>query len=44
MRQTLKKVFVVQGEEEEALPFAQKIKDELAVQAVVPYIGESVVL
>lgn len=44
MRGSLKKVFVVQGEEEESLPLAQKIKDELAVEALIPTIGEEVVL
>ncbi len=44
MRGSLKKVFVVQGEEDQALPLAQKIKDELAVSTEVPELGASVVL
>lgn len=44
MRNHLKKVFIVQGEEEEAVPLAQKIQDELAVPAEVPQPGESAVL
>ena len=44
MRQDLKKVFVVQGEEEQSRALAQKIRDELAVEAVMPKIGEEVVL
>lgn len=42
MRHSLKKVFVVQGEEKASYALAQKIKDELAVEAVVPEIGEQV--
>lgn len=44
MRQTLKKVFVVQGEEEASLALAQKIKDEIAVEAAVPSLGDKFVL
>jgi predicted metal-dependent RNase len=44
MRASLKRVFVVQGEEKEAIPLAQKIRDEFAVEAEVPNAGESVVL
>jgi len=44
MRFTLKKVFVVQGEEEQSLPLAQKIKDNLAVNAEVPFPAETVML
>ncbi|RJP44924.1 MBL fold metallo-hydrolase [Candidatus Parcubacteria bacterium] len=36
MRTTLKKVFVVQGEDESSEALARKIRDELAVPAVVP--------
>jgi len=36
MRLALKKVFLIHGEEEEAVPLAQKFRDELAVEAVVP--------
>ncbi len=44
MQPRLKKVFVVQGEDDESLPFAQKIKDELALEAEVPEAGTGVVL
>ncbi|MEK7086885.1 MAG: MBL fold metallo-hydrolase [Patescibacteria group bacterium] len=44
MRGHLKKVFVIQGEEEQSLALAQKIKDELAIEAITPSIGETVVL
>jgi len=44
MRNRVKKVFVVQGEEDQAVAFAQKIKDELAVETAVPSIGETAVL
>ena len=41
MRKTLKKVFVVQGENKASEVLAQKIRDELAITAVVPKRGES---
>jgi len=41
-RKKIKKVFVVQGEEESAGHLAVKIKDTLAVNAVVPNLGEVV--
>ena len=44
MRLDLKKVFVVQGEEDQSSPFANKIKDEFAVEAIVPSEGESFML
>ncbi len=44
MRQSLKKVFVVQGEEESSAALARKIVDDLAVEAEVPKAGETVVL
>jgi len=44
MRLNVKKVFVVQGEEDQSLPLAQKIRDELAVEAEVPSPGDTVVL
>jgi len=44
MRQSLKRVFVVQGEAQESAALAQKIRDELAVQAVIPSAGETVEL
>ncbi|KKQ23396.1 MAG: RNA-metabolising metallo-beta-lactamase [Candidatus Wolfebacteria bacterium GW2011_GWC1_37_10] len=40
-RRNLKKVFVVQGEEDQSIPLAQKIIDELAVEAEVPLRGDS---
>jgi len=42
MRKTLKKVFVVQGEQKSSEVLAAKIRDELAVNAEVPKVGESV--
>ncbi len=44
MRTTLKKVFLVHGEENSAKALAQKIIDELAVNAVVPVVGQTVEL
>lgn len=44
MRMSLKKVFVVQGEEEASNVLAQKIRDEYAVNAVVPEPSSEVVL
>lgn len=44
MRQSLKKVFVVQGEPQSSAALAQKIRDELAIVAEVPNLGEKVVL
>ncbi|MFH1161675.1 MAG: MBL fold metallo-hydrolase [Candidatus Jorgensenbacteria bacterium] len=44
MRLSAKRVFVVQGEETEELLLAQKIRDELAMEAVVPEAGEMVTL
>lgn len=43
-RHTLRRAFVVQGEPEQSGALAVKIKDELAVDAVVPKTGESVIL
>jgi len=44
MRHTLKKAFIVQGEEGPSSALAQKMIDELAVEAVIPNLGEEVVL
>lgn len=44
MRNDLKRVFVVQGEEEASTALAQKIRDDLALDAVIPKSGDSVVL
>jgi metallo-beta-lactamase family protein len=41
MRLSLNKVFIVQGEEEEAVPFAQKIRDELALTTEIPGPGST---
>jgi metallo-beta-lactamase family protein len=41
MRASLKKVFVTHGEQVSAEVLAQKIRDELAVRAVVPKVGET---
>src|SRR3989344_5125745 len=42
-RALFKKVFVVQGEEDQSLPLARKIEDELAIKAIVPSLGEEYV-
>ena len=42
MKGSAKKVFVVQGELDQAIPLSAKIRDELAVDAVVPDPGETV--
>lgn len=44
MRLKLKKVFVVQGEEDQALGLARKIQDELAIEAEAPLAGETILL
>jgi metallo-beta-lactamase family protein len=44
MRHTLKKVFVVQGEDESSQALKQKIEDELAIAAEVPKEKESVMI
>jgi len=44
MRGSLRKIFVVQGEPTESLSLAQRIRDDLAVEAEIPKVGESVVL
>jgi metallo-beta-lactamase family protein len=44
LRQSLKKVFVVQGEDRSSMVLAQKIRDEMAVMTEVPKIGETVEL
>ena len=43
-RLTLKKIFLVQGEEDQMIPFAQKIRDELAIETMIPLMGEEIVL
>lgn len=37
----LKKVFLVHGEEENSVPFAEKIQSELGIEVVIPGLGES---
>ncbi|OHB22909.1 MAG: hypothetical protein A2939_04260 [Parcubacteria group bacterium RIFCSPLOWO2_01_FULL_48_18] len=44
MHQSLKKIFVVQGEEKPAQALAQRIKDELGVPTLIPKLGEVVKL
>lgn len=44
MRLSLKKLFVVQGEEDAENALAQKVRDELAVDAVLPEYGQPFVL
>lgn len=44
MKETLKKVFVVQGEPDQSEPLAHRIKDVLAIEAEVPEAGETVEL
>lgn len=44
MRLKLKKVFIVQGEEDQMIPLSQKIRDELAVETVIPSFGDEFVL
>ncbi|MEE8131466.1 MAG: MBL fold metallo-hydrolase [Candidatus Paceibacterota bacterium] len=44
MRTKLKKVFIVQGEGDQMIPLAQKIKDEFAVEAIIPSMKDEVVL
>lgn len=44
MRKSLKRVFVVQGEEDQSQALAHKIEDELAVDTRIPLMGEVVEL
>ncbi|MBN2197917.1 MBL fold metallo-hydrolase [Candidatus Wolfebacteria bacterium] len=44
MRLKLKKVFLVQGEEEQMILLSQKIKDELAIDTAIPSMGEHIML
>lgn len=41
MRNTLRGAFIIQGEEEASGALAQKLRDELAVKAIVPKAGEA---
>jgi metallo-beta-lactamase family protein len=44
MRQSLKKVFIVHGDMDQMEPFAQKVRDEFALNAVIPTHGMKVTL
>jgi metallo-beta-lactamase family protein len=44
MRLTLKKIFLVQGEEDQMELLSQKINDELAIETEIPSLGEEAVL
>ncbi len=44
IRESIQKVFIVQGEEEEMIPLANKIKNEMTIDTLIPKEGESVVL
>jgi len=44
MKNTLKKVFIVQGEKDQAEALSQKIKDELAIKTEIPVFGQKEVL
>jgi len=44
MRRNLKKLFLVHGEETESLLLSQKIRDELAIDAKIPELGETIEL
>lgn len=44
MRQSLKKIFIVHGDMDQMEPFAQKVRDEFAIDAVVPVKGMKVEL
>jgi metallo-beta-lactamase family protein len=44
MRKTLKKVFIVHGEEDQMSALSQKIRDELSVETEIPREGQEVIL
>lgn len=44
MRLTLKKIFIVQGEENQMTSLATKIRDELAIETAIPSKGEEIML
>jgi metallo-beta-lactamase family protein len=44
MKNSLKKVFIVKGEQDQMIPFSVKIRDELAVETAIPTMGETVML
>lgn len=43
-RAKIKKVFIVQGEGDQMVPLAQKIRDEFAIEAVIPSTNDEVML
>ncbi|MDO8557107.1 MAG: MBL fold metallo-hydrolase [Candidatus Jorgensenbacteria bacterium] len=44
MKKTLKKVFVVQGEDDEARPFSEKVTSTFGIKTEIPSAGETVML
>ena len=40
VKNSIKKLFIVQGDEEEMSPFAAKIRDEMAIDTEIPELGE----
>ncbi|MEX1014523.1 MAG: MBL fold metallo-hydrolase [Candidatus Paceibacterota bacterium] len=44
IRKSLKKVFVVQGEEDQSIPFSQKLRDDMAINVEIPKEGDVVEL
>ncbi|EKD23915.1 MAG: hypothetical protein ACD_81C00145G0001 [uncultured bacterium] len=44
MRQSLKKIFVVHGDVDQMTPFAQKVRDEFAIDTIIPKHGMKVTL
>lgn len=44
MRHHLKKIFIIQGEEDQSIPFSRKIEDEFAIRTSIPSLGEVQVL
>jgi predicted metal-dependent RNase len=43
-RKSLRRIFLVHGEENESKALEQKVRDELAVETKIPIFGEEVVL
>ena len=44
MKDTLKKVYLVHGEEDQMVPLLQKIRDFMAIDVAIPEVGEIVQL
>lgn len=44
MKHSLKEVFIVQGEEEQAVPLMQKIRDNLVINCEIPSLGQEVMI